>query len=203
MAALKKYFEYKMVLDCNLPSVTLLGEVEDWEKVRDRANRLVEYDVTEGYMQKWSDMLLPILDQFIDAARGNPDVNFWNKIANQVGGGSGPSWLSGWITAFCIFSKDGDWNGDEKTINDWGATKTAEWLYIDTDEIPTGYVTCPVKIEDDLSHDCDLIAGHTHGVMKDDVTLAPAVGWTLWEVDRTKDAQVKRGTDSSSGCIMT
>jgi hypothetical protein len=95
MAALKSYFDYTMCLDCNLPSVTLLGEVADWENIRERANRLVDFDCKEGYMNKWSEMLLPILDQFVNAAQGNADVTFWNKIAHQEGGGSGPRWLSG------------------------------------------------------------------------------------------------------------
>jgi hypothetical protein len=185
MAAMKKYFDYKMSLCCNLPSVTLLGEVEDWEKIRERADRLVQYDIKQGYMATWSNMLLPILDQFVSAAKGKPDTKFWNRIAHSEGGGSGPSYLSGWITAFCIFSQDGDWMGDRKSVMNWGTEIKAEWLLIDTNDIPIGYVTCPVVVDDNgTEYNTELIAGHTHGVKKDDFTIAPAVGWSLFVIEK-------------------
>jgi hypothetical protein len=87
-----------------------------------------------------------------------------------------------WITVFCIFSKDGNWNGGLKSAESWGRTISAEWLIIDTTRIPCGYVTCPVKVIDESEHACELFAGHTHGVAKDDVTIAPGVGWALFEI---------------------
>jgi len=36
-------------------------------------------------------------------------VEFWNKIADYHGGGSGPTYLSGWITAFSPWSSEGKW----------------------------------------------------------------------------------------------
>jgi hypothetical protein len=183
-ASMKKYFDYKMCLQCNLPSVTLLGEVDDWIKVRERADRLVQYDIKQGYMAKWSEMLLPILDQFVSAAEGKPDVAFWNRIAHQEGGGSGPRYLSGWITAFCFFSQDGDWMGDRKAIRAKRSEIKAEWLIIDTNDIPIGYVTCPVKVDDNgRMYNTELYAGHMHGVKKDQHTIAPAVGWSLFVIE--------------------
>ncbi len=40
-------------------------------------------------MKKWSNMLLPVLDQFVATSEGRVDKAWWNQIANYVGGGSG------------------------------------------------------------------------------------------------------------------
>lgn len=40
MSAMQKYFSYECVLYCGLPSVTLLGEKEDWEKLGQKLQRL-------------------------------------------------------------------------------------------------------------------------------------------------------------------
>ncbi len=202
MASMKKYFEYKFSLLCNLPSVTLLGEVEDWIKIRERAERLVEYDTKKRYMARWSEMLLPILDQFVTAAQGNPDILFWNRIAHQKGGGSGPRYLSGWITSFCHFTALGKWMGDRKTVQDMEGEIKGEWLLIDTNDIPAGHVTCPVVVDDNgVQHDTEFIAGHLYAVKKDQVTIAPAVGWTLWKVDKSKIEPVEE-SKKSQGCLL-
>lgn len=106
MATMKKYFDYKCCLCCGIPNVSLLGTVGDWQNIRGRLEKLKNYEL--GW---WYDMLVPILDQFIAAKKGKPDVEFWQKICHRQSGGSGPSYLSGWITAFCVFDKDGNRQG--------------------------------------------------------------------------------------------
>ncbi|EFA78133.1 hypothetical protein PPL_08782 [Heterostelium album PN500] len=144
MATMKNFFQFKYQLCCGLPSVTLLGSVEDWKSLKDKAQRLVEFDVGEQkLMSKWSAMLLPILDQFIQSVNGKPDISWWNRIANYVGGGSGPTWLSGWITAFTVFSPEGVWLGDKKKIfsmNDATHLTSFEWCFIDTQDMACGFV---------------------------------------------------------------
>ena len=49
MAAMKSYFDYKICLECSLPSITLLGTVDDWKQIRHRAERLVEFDAGNEY----------------------------------------------------------------------------------------------------------------------------------------------------------
>jgi hypothetical protein len=54
-----------------------------------------KFDAKTGKMKQWSKLLLPILDKFVDSAKGKVDKEWWNRIAHYEGGGSGPSYLSG------------------------------------------------------------------------------------------------------------
>ncbi|MCO5575787.1 hypothetical protein L7F22_029592 [Adiantum nelumboides] len=50
------------------------------------------------------------LRQFVQASRNEVDIEFWSKNCHSlVVGGSGPSYLSGWITAFCVFDGEDNW----------------------------------------------------------------------------------------------
>jgi hypothetical protein len=113
MATFRAYFAYKFVLRCGIPSVTLLGERSDWEGVLVRIEKLREYGAE---CQAWYGLLQPVIRRFVlafDADYGSSEENrdFWQRVAHFSGGGSGPTFLSGWITAFCVFDNEGHWVG--------------------------------------------------------------------------------------------
>jgi len=111
MATLKEYFSYKCSLSCGIPRVTLEGEKKDWENILERLEKLKDYGVQSI---AWYHLLVPILSRFVkafDEPNGNENVDFWQRVAHYHGGGSGPTWLSGWITAFCVFDAKGRWLG--------------------------------------------------------------------------------------------
>lgn len=94
MATLSKYFTYGCNVSCGLPSVTLLGQKSDWERLAVKAERLATF----GDEPKiWFGLLKPILSRFV-ASFDSPDAeetkDFWQKIAHRSGGGSGPTYLS-------------------------------------------------------------------------------------------------------------
>lgn len=66
MATLQKYFDFKFSLMCGIPSVTLLGTVEDWKSLRSRVDRLGEFgkEVKDWmrYLQKVCDSLVDCFD---------------------------------------------------------------------------------------------------------------------------------------------
>jgi hypothetical protein len=177
MALLKAYFKYTCMLMCGIPKITLLGEPKDWEDIRMRVEKLPQYDLTDRIMTKWKDMLLPILDQFIDASRGKPDADFWTKICHREGGGSGPSYLSGWITIFTAFDDDGKWRG--KCANQNG------WLKIETSVISCGMVHVPVKIDDNgIEYQSEMFAGHiTSELHNGGCQMQPRLDWAIALVD--------------------
>jgi len=84
-----------MVCGCGIPFIELAGTVEDWLSIRERAEKLREFD-----LEWWIDELIPILDQLVETARGNQDVSFWKSICNLYGGSGIRSPITGWIQAF-------------------------------------------------------------------------------------------------------
>lgn len=113
MATMKAYFSYTFSLRCGIPRVTLEGEKADWEKILTRLVKLKEYGLQTI---AWYHLLQPIISQFVqafDAPHDAENLEFWNLVAHYEGGGSGPTYLSGWITAFCVFDEDGKWRGGQ------------------------------------------------------------------------------------------
>ncbi|KDQ55838.1 hypothetical protein JAAARDRAFT_180698 [Jaapia argillacea MUCL 33604] len=106
MSTLKSYFDFKAHLMCGIPSVTLQGEKSDWENLLSRIPKLATFGEEAAH---WADLLTPILTRFVEAFDGKPDVEFWSRIADSHHNGSGPSYFSGWITAFNVWDQDGKW----------------------------------------------------------------------------------------------
>jgi len=94
MDALQHYFSYMMVSLCGIPTITLEGTPEDWQAIRDGAAALAEYDLAW-----WTDLLLPVLDQFVAASRGDIDTEFWRAFYKEEGGSGGP-YIGGYIVTF-------------------------------------------------------------------------------------------------------
>ncbi|KDQ55839.1 hypothetical protein JAAARDRAFT_208606 [Jaapia argillacea MUCL 33604] len=106
MSSLKSYFAYKAHLICGIPSVTLQGEKSDWENLLSRIPKLATFGQEAAH---WADLLTPILTRFVEAFDGKPDEQFWGRVADSHSNGSGPSYLSGWITAFNVWDQHGKW----------------------------------------------------------------------------------------------
>ncbi|KAJ7488013.1 hypothetical protein FB451DRAFT_1025761 [Mycena latifolia] len=112
MATLKQYFSYKiMMFGCGIPRVTLEGERADWLDILGRLEKLKEYGLESI---AWYHLLHPVISCFIsafDAPASPQNVWFWDRVAHCESAGSGAEYISGWITAFCAFSKEGAWLG--------------------------------------------------------------------------------------------
>jgi len=183
MATMKKYFDYTFSLMCGIPYVTLEGTVGDWANLSQRLEKLKEYELEE-----WYSLLKPILEEFINAKKGSPDVSFWNRICSHHGGGSGPSYISGWIVAFCVFDKYGNWQGQTKApgqtrykVRTMMGSVESDWPIIDTNNIPPGIIEVDVKIDDNgVPYYSSMFAGHLAINLSDDgKTLLPMSGWVI------------------------
>lgn len=91
MGAMSKFFGYIGRTLCGIPEITLLGTTEDWQSVKDRASSLGEYNLTW-----WTKDLLPVLDQFVRASKGDVDQSFWRSIYKLDDNSGGP-YISGWV----------------------------------------------------------------------------------------------------------
>lgn len=145
MGTMQKYFNYKMTLLCGIPSVTLLGDRDDWQRILQRLEMLPRLGTQPA---QFSCLLKPILQHFVMSFDdpSNPAVlEFWGKIAHYQMGSGSPS-LSGWITAFSFWDNQGNpLYHPAKSVCELDGTLQN---YVDMDDISNGFVSVPVKVDD-------------------------------------------------------
>ncbi|KAL9007724.1 MAG: hypothetical protein Q9173_007071 [Seirophora scorigena] len=213
MGATQKYFDFTCRILCGLPSVTLLGNKGDWELILARLEKLKEYG--EEPVQFYT-LLKPVVSRFVDSfdsPMSDGTVAFWQRIAHHESGGSGPSYYSGWITAFCFWSAEGKsmyytrHHPDCINESSWEKThelKLDEAIYhkVESTEVPPGYTEVPVKVDDNgnVFH-ATMIAGSvgtryisSQGAEHDMDTIQPESGW--WMFEKKEEAE-KLGHDST------
>lgn len=166
MATMKKYVHSRGQLGCGLPSVTLLGRKNDWEKLVEKVERLPSFGQE---CTIWHSLLVPVLRRFVasyEAPEAEETKEFWQKIAHCSGSGSGSTYLSGWITAFCFWDVDGNLllkagenlqvqaekdTGEEEMIAAGGTrksrsgslSKAIHTLHFSCSAPPSGYLSLP------------------------------------------------------------
>ncbi|KAG8824195.1 hypothetical protein FRC19_002307 [Serendipita sp. 401] len=208
MSTLKEYFSYKFTLRCGIPSITLLGEKQDYLSILQRLDKLEEFGQEPTVL---AHLLRPVINEFANAfdyVKGGdslPNPEFWGKVCHTRSGGSGPTFLSGWITAFCVWDAKGKWQGGK--IDNINKFLTAEevtrlernpfgpppplilenmrYPVIDAADTPKGFCQVDVKLDDNGElFDCLMVAGHVgmaisgaEGV-KD--TLQPVTEWFMF-----------------------
>jgi hypothetical protein len=181
MCSMKKYFDYKFALCCGLPNVTLLGEVSDWEHLIQKADKIPKYDIN-GQLTKWHVLLMPVLKNMLESVKGNPDLTWWNQVCSHLTGGSGPHYISGWITVFTIFDDSNNWIGDRFRVKQNFSPEfiTSKWPIIESNDICSGSCEVPIKIDDNgqAEYKTKLVAGHM-GYIAKGTDLAPCLGWEL------------------------
>ncbi|GAQ85235.1 hypothetical protein KFL_002250150 [Klebsormidium nitens] len=201
MDAMQPYFNYHMCV-CGIPKITLTGTVEDWKKVRAKAAALAAYD-----LDWWLQELLPILDHFVTAREGRPDVSFWRRICRQDGGtitgnayNKVPDFISGWLSVFFPYNKQ-----NKRRDLRWDAPKPRPWarnsgvvprdpeaskdqsaefgLRIYNSDLPSGMSSAPVEISSPGGKLRMRLLGGFVGVQQDPetLTLRPALSWCAAE----------------------
>ena len=79
MDVVKKYFIYTRIsASCGIPSITLKGSPEDWQKVLDKVRSLKKY-----HLEKWASDLEDILKEFVKASKGKHNTSFWQSIVKK------------------------------------------------------------------------------------------------------------------------
>jgi hypothetical protein len=111
--AVQRFFDYRVNRICGIPSITLEGSVSDWESIALRAEAFAALD-----LDWWIKPLRPVLRQFVDAAGGRVDVQFWRSIYRIYDGMAcrRPETALGWIYTFFPYFYDG---GRELVPNSW------------------------------------------------------------------------------------
>ena len=189
MSSVKAFFDYSVIyVKCGIPSITLEGTPEDWLKVRNKAIQLRKYD-----LDWWVDDLVPILNEFINASKGNVNKVFWRNIVKKdrpekyVGGGCSwdrPTELDGWFLKFMPYDKKGKRTPQKVTYNYKDMPSqviNVDFMYKNLD---TG-TTTPMEML------CGLV-----GIEIDTITNAmrPKLGWMVCE--KNKQLEIESLTEN-------
>ena len=172
--AVQNYFSLQFQTCCGIPRFTLTGTPDDWKKVRERATHLDDYGL--GWWQK---ELMPLLDEFVFASEGHPSVNFWASFFKKSGGSGGPYIGGNFIRLFPYLWIP--WK-KEYYVNEF--EYEARMGGPGTENFPGGLSAAPFKWFYYLEEfDMEFVAGFV-GVGQDaDLTLHPAIGWVVREVE--------------------
>jgi hypothetical protein len=171
MGTLQKYFSYTMQLTCGIPSVTLLGEKADWEKLVKRLDRLPTLGEEPA---RFAELLRPVLGFFV-ASFERPEapevLDFWSRCAHRESMGSGPSYLCGWVSVFCFWNEEGELvrGGVSYSLpplllpthsNSVSVLQDALSRKVDMENVPSGFASVPVNVNDNgLVYETMMLAG--------------------------------------------
>jgi hypothetical protein len=104
MRAHVKDYNYVHVPAYGIPTITLTGTKDDWTLLRDSALALASKCTN---VPEWSQVLKPVLDQFVSAASGEVDQKFWKSIYHcYMDKAYSKFTSSGWIFAFLPFLQE-------------------------------------------------------------------------------------------------
>jgi hypothetical protein len=95
MDVVRSYFDYEMHTLCGIPSVTLEGTADDWRSVVERTSAFASFG-----LEPWVKVVVPILEEFVQAAEGRVNRSFWGSLYKWHGKrGSGSPYITGWLRA--------------------------------------------------------------------------------------------------------
>ena len=193
------YFEYSMFSVCGIPKVTVLGSLEDWQKIRAR----VEVLETFG-LEKWVGRLRPILDEFVGTVEGKPSMEFWQAIYKPREAYAAES-VTGWIADLFPYLNDAPKRRANHILNhqrqDWVIPVEEGFDSFMGDQkgvtgksFPSGLASVPVTLTlpDKSTTEIDLVAGFL-AVEQDpsDLSLSPVISWSVIERPAEKAATTK------------
>ncbi|KAK4185141.1 hypothetical protein QBC35DRAFT_29435 [Podospora australis] len=177
MGLTKAYFKYIGKPVCGLPSVTLLGEKSDWEKLLAKLDRLPDFGQEP---EEYKARLRPILSRFVTSFT-HPDSEetrlFWNQIVTGRAGkicGSPPVHMSGWITGFFYWNENGAAYARQK--GDMLTLDGISYPVLDLEFAPVGYARAPFVMQDFEGHD-NFPAYVAAGTLGKQITVGPPAGY--------------------------
>eukprot|EP00546_Thalassionema_frauenfeldii_P018046 CAMPEP_0178899002 /NCGR_PEP_ID=MMETSP0786-20121207/2652_1 /TAXON_ID=186022 /ORGANISM="Thalassionema frauenfeldii, Strain CCMP 1798" /LENGTH=697 /DNA_ID=CAMNT_0020569799 /DNA_START=113 /DNA_END=2203 /DNA_ORIENTATION=- len=158
MCAFENYFTYTVGFVCGIPQITLQGTLQDWQNIRERVDRLVEFDDGSGILtDAWVPMLRDILDEFVlSISLGSTlNIDFWDQIMHSATLPYLGEKLSGWIITFSFFDEYGKQahntlqeassflNMPLETVAD-----ILPWGLMSSNDVNPNVLSCPISIVD-------------------------------------------------------
>lgn len=98
LEAFSPYFDLFMGCACGFPQVTVTGSVLDWRTLRSKVIEIEELFAVsdETNLTWWTSKLKQVVDYFILAAEGNPDIECWKRMYKHIST-YGADTFNGWI----------------------------------------------------------------------------------------------------------
>ncbi|GAA1551435.1 hypothetical protein GCM10009827_085030 [Dactylosporangium maewongense] len=194
--AYSPYFALWLVAVCGIPSVTLTGTVEDWRRIRGRVDALPRFG-----LDSWCRSLAPILDEFVGAASGAPDVAFWQRIYSPVDAYGGEV-ITGWVTRFYPYLAGSAVDRPnpmlDLPVGEPRDVPRNQGPGIRSSSVPATLSRVVVHVNDQIGGDNGVVALHAGlvAVAQDpDGALRPVAGWHLataaLEIDDVIDRLVR------------
>lgn len=202
METTQSFFDFIiMYLGCGIPSVTLTGTAQDWQKVLEKTVGLRKLGAGS-----WAQDLEPILQQFVNAAQGHPDQSFWQDMVmvntpQRLKGGAcspdKPTNLDGWFLKLMPFDKDGNPTPAKVPHNSQNfpvEMASAPAKYIEVDSI-TGQVINTVDLK---------ISGGIAGYTADEETgtVSFHLGWAVNRSD-ADNTIMKLESEAPHGVVLS
>lgn len=192
MDAYSPYFSYDVYCICGIPSITLEGDLQDWRELRQKLEAIVSYE-----LEWWAADLRIILDQFVKAADGNADIEFWQNIYKQTHA-YGTTIINGWIARFLPYLKyhtNGSYSSRNKSIGkpmvippeEPENVRFAAPDSVSMADIPPGLSLVPVTLS--FPRDKQRLIRFVGGFVgidqsTDTFALRPKLGWAVIEASR-------------------
>ncbi|KAK5096093.1 hypothetical protein LTR70_001503 [Exophiala xenobiotica] len=194
MGSMQKYFTYLCQIVCGIPSVTLMGEKTDYEKI---LNKLDYLSSLGAEPEQFAALLKPVICRMIRTFDDPTDpavVNFWQRILD-VDAGSGFTTYSGWISAFCFWNEDGKslYHLPPEGRFEYSEDDGVRYHKLDSEVIPPGWCKVPVTVDDNgKTVQTEMVAGSV-GILcsssgREDAsgnisldTMQPETGWWIFE----------------------
>lgn len=199
MGAVNEYFASRIKYGCSFPSVTLLGERDDWADIL----RRIAWFSTLGHddTNAWTIRLTKVLEHMVasfDSPDGADTKEFWTRAVHEAKSNmsGGIVTLSGWLTAFCW------WEGSGERVQSYTDEELArkfvagyrrltldgvEFPIIKRKEVPPGVVTVPVTLDAGEITQAIFVAGSIGMQVTEEgegqTAAQPASGWWLLSAD--------------------
>lgn len=172
MDIFERYFHYRAVGICGIPTVTLEGTTADWQRLRDKIEALRPFD-----LDWWLPDLRTIADQFVRASRGDADPGHWQNIC-KLRSAYGGDIFNGWVARLFPYLRafiDGPCNERNPIFETGDGFQSLV--------APTGLSHVPFEWKDGVTgrvRRMEAIGGLV-GVSQNPDTLAlrPEVGWAV------------------------
>ncbi|RSM78679.1 DUF4419 domain-containing protein [Kibdelosporangium aridum] len=188
--AYSPYFSMWLVGVCGIPSITLTGTVEDWRKIRDRVDHLEKLG-----LEKWCRSLRPIADQFVRAASGTVDPEFWKRIYNPADAYGGDV-INGWIARFYPYvGSNGTYDRPNPLLDlpiSEPKNDSTKQRGIRSDNVPAVLSKVVIHVQDLDNHAVALHAGLVGVAQDNDFALRPIAGWHLTRAGVEMDDVIDR-----------